>query len=399
MDMKYREILTGDRPLGKYPLHLLKRVDRPTNEYKGEIQRRDPEETAFARAASGEYGEDIAARSRAFHGREPILAAFASFQAYIAGFELPPVAGEKAPIPEDPHIMARHIKSLAYFAGADMVGVCKLPQSALYLHTESGEPIDCSLKYAIVLLNVKPMETLRSSYGREWIDDPASFTVYQKCACQAQVIAGYIRRLGRPAETSIFEKYLTLMPQLIIEAGLGEGSRMGIALNPFVGSTFKVSAVLTDLPLETDRPVDFGLQDYCTNCKICAEQCPARAISFGEKELYNGYETWPLKYRNCICGVMTNRYGNICERCTKVCPWNRPDNKPEDFKKWDGDPKFLLDSVNRQAGRLRENGFREPEEYTDKWWFPLSYADGRLVDSPEFNYAELNKMLALLHKK
>ena len=398
MDMKYREILTGERALGKYPLHLLKKVAAPTNKYEGEILRRGPEETAFERASSGEYGDDIAELCRKFHGREPLLASFATFQAHIATFELPPVCEEKAPIPEDPHVLSRHIKSLAYFAGADMAGICRLPQSALYLRTEAGEDINCDLKYSIILLNVKPAETIRSSYGREWIDDPTSFTVYQRCACQAQVLAGYIRRLGWPAETSIFDKYLTLMPQLVIEAGLGEGSRMGIPLNPFVGSKFKVSAVLTDLPLETDQPIDFGLQDFCASCKICAEQCATQAISHGDKELYNGYETWPLKYRNCITGVLTNKSGNICERCVKVCPWNRPDSRPEDFRDWDGDAGFLHDSVVRQAERLKANGYREPEEYTDKWWFPLSYVDGVLTDSPEFDYAELDRRLELLKK-
>ena len=399
MDMKYREILTGNRPLGKYPLHLLKRVDKPTTKYVGEINRRDPDETAFERAASGEYGEDMAARNEAFHGREPILASLATFQNYIAHFPLAPLAEEKAPIPEDPHILTRHIKSLAYFMGADMVAVCKLPQSALYLRTEERKPIECDLTYAIVILNVKHTDTIRSSYGREWIDDPTSFAVYQKCACQAQSVAGYIRRLGWPTETSIFDKYLTLMPQLIIESGLGEGSRMGIALNPFVGSAFKVSAVLTDLPLEADKPIDFGLQDYCGNCKICAEQCATGAISKGEKTVYNGYETWPLKYRNCMTGVLTNYYGNICERCIKICPWNRPANRPEDFRGWDGSLNTLHASVDHQAERLRANGFREPEEYTDKWWFPLVYSDGRLIDAPEFDYAELDKKLDALAKK
>ena len=395
MDMKYREILTGDGPIGKYPLHLLKRVDVPTNKYTGEIRRRDPSETAFARAESGEYGENIAANAKKFHGREPLLASFTAFQAYVAGFGLPPVAEKKAPIPEDPRILARHIKSLGYFQGADMVGICRVPQSALYLRTETGEPIECGLKYAILLLNVKHVETIRSSYGREWIDDPTSFAVYQRCACQAQTMAGYIRRLGWPTETSIFDKYLTVMPQMVIEAGLGEESRMGIALNPFVGSIFKVSAVLTDLPLEPDKPIDFGLQDYCAKCRICAEQCPMQAISHDEKQLYNGYEAWPLKYRNCVSGVMTNKTGNICERCVKICPWNRRDNKPEDFRGWDGDVRFLHESVDRQAARLKANGYREPEEYTNKWWFPLAYEDGELIDAPEFDYADLDRRLGL----
>ena len=393
MYMKYRAILTENGPLGKYPLHLLKQVDMPTNKYVGEIKRRDPDEIAFNRAAAGEYGEEVLKNSKTFHHREPILWAFAEFQAHIAKFQLPPVADEKAPIPEDPHVLARHIKSLAYFAGADMVGICELPRSALYLRKDDGEPIDCALKYAIVLLNVKHADTIRSSYGREWIDDPTSFVVYNKCATQAQILASYIRRLGWPSETSIFNNYLTLMPQLVIEAGLGEGSRMGIALNPFVGSTFKVSAVLTDLPLETDKPIDFGLQKYCSNCKICAEQCATQAISYGDKELYNGYETWPLKYKNCVTGVMTNKYGNICQRCAKVCPWNRLDNRPEDFREWDGSLGYLYDSVNHQAERLRANGFREPEEYTNKWWFPLEYVDDKLTDAPEFDYSQLDKKL------
>jgi hypothetical protein len=46
------------------------------------------------------------------------------FHAHLANYELPPVAEEKAPLPDDPHILTRHIKSLAYFLGADMVGVC-----------------------------------------------------------------------------------------------------------------------------------------------------------------------------------------------------------------------------------------------------------------------------------
>jgi len=398
MDMKYREILAGNKPFGKYPLHLLKRVGLPTTKYVGEIARRGQEETAFARAENGEYGENIAERSVKFHGREPILAAFTEFQAHVSKYEMHPIAEKKAPIPEDPHILARHIKALAYFAGADMAGICELPKSALYLKTETGEPIDRDFKYAIVLLNVKQKDTIRSSYGREWIDDPTSFAVYQRCACQAQVVTSYIRKLGWPAEASIFYKYLTVMPQLIIEAGLGEGSRMGIALNPFAGSAFKVSAVLTDLPLEPDKPIDFGLQEYCSNCKICAEQCATQAIPYGDKVIYNGYETWKMDYRKCITGALTNRYGNICQRCAKICPWNRPDNKPEDFRGWDGDIKFLYDSVNRQADRLRANGFREPEEYTDKWWFPLVYSEegADLLDAPEFDYTDLDRRLAAL---
>ena len=54
-------------------------------------------------------------------------------------------------------------------------------------------------KYAIVVLNAKDTDTIRGSYGLEWIDDSVSFQAYQRCALQCEVIADYIRRLGYPA--------------------------------------------------------------------------------------------------------------------------------------------------------------------------------------------------------
>ena len=53
-------------------------------------------------------------------------------QAHLAKYKLPDIAPETAPIPDDPRLLARHIKSLAYFLGADMVGICRLPQTAVY---------------------------------------------------------------------------------------------------------------------------------------------------------------------------------------------------------------------------------------------------------------------------
>jgi ferredoxin len=384
MNFQYRDILLGDSQLGPYPLEKLRHVDKPTTEYVGEINRRGRGDSGMVKALTSEAGRKIFERGGGvmFFDRDPLCSALSSFQSYLAKFELPECAETKTPLPEDPRILARHIKSLGYFLGADMVGICALPQSAVFAEID-----DCDYKYAIVLLNVKKAYITRQSYGREWIDDPCSFQSYQRCACQAQVMTSYLRRLGQRADSSIVNKYPTLMPQLIIDAGLGEGSRIGIALNPFVGASFKVSAVLTDLPLECDKPIDFGLQEYCANCKICAEQCTMQAISYGEKEEYNGYMKYTHDNVRCATGVITNPIGNICQRCTKTCPWNRRDSEPADFADWDGDIKFLHDSVNRQARLRRENDFVEPEELRDKWWFPLVRdTGGGIIEAPEFDY-------------
>jgi len=381
MDFQYRDILLNDKQLGPYPLEKLQRIDNPTTKYIGEIQRRSRQESGMAKAMASEAGKRIRESGTMFYDRDPLCSALSSFQSHIAKFALPEVADAKAPLPDDPRILARHLKSLGYFLGADMVGICALPESAVFV-----EEADCDHPYAIVLLNVKKAYITRQSYGREWIDDPCSFQSYQRCACQAQTITSYLRRLGWRADPSIVDKYPTLMPQLVIESGLGEESRIGIALNPFVGASFKVSAVLTDLPLECDKPIDFGLQEYCSHCKICAEQCPTQAISYEEKEEYNGYMKWKHNGVRCATGVITNAIGNICQRCTKICPWNRRDSSPEFFSEWDGDIQVLHDSVKQQAAFRYENRFVEPEELNEKWWLPLMRDGDAIIEAPEFDY-------------
>ena len=41
------------------------------------------------------------------------------------------VAEQKAPIPENPQMLSRHIKETAYFLRADVVGICHLPPYAV----------------------------------------------------------------------------------------------------------------------------------------------------------------------------------------------------------------------------------------------------------------------------
>jgi len=192
-------------------------------------------------------------------------------------------------------------------------------------------------------------------------------------------VANYIRRLGYSAEASYTFNYLTLMPQVLLDAGIGEVCRMGIILNPFIGTNFKASCVLTNLEIEADGPVDFGLQEYCRNCKICAEQCPAGAISHDDQELYNGYYTWKLNTRACAEFDILNKEGCVCGRCTKVCPWHRPHTEPHDFEGWNGDLTELYASVNKQRERLVKNNYVDPAERTDKWWFELDEVEGCLT--------------------
>lgn len=402
MNKERHAILYNDEQLGPYPMEKLKRVDEPTTRYVGEVKPRGRHESAPMKAARGEFGAKVQEKMVGSFDREPLFESLARIADHLNMVpELEP-APDKAPWTDEPNVTTRHIKKLAYFLGVDMVGICEVPKSALYTHQMDGTPIEeVTLKYAIVIIVGKKLDTLNATYGDEWIDDPISLQCYQRLSLISEDIAAYIRLLGWPARASVVEsKYLTLMPELIIRSGLGEGSRLGIALNPFLGAAIKGACVLTDLPLIPDKPIDFGLQEYCSKCTICAEQCLSGAIAKGEKTVHNGYETWLLNSKACLIKSISNDHGKVCGRCVKVCPWTRPDSRPEDFKDWDGDIKFLHDSVNRQAQWLKEHNYVHPDENSKKWWLPLERQDGKLAEGKEFNYnLHYKKMERLKAKK
>jgi len=379
--LEYHDILYNDDPIGPYPTQLLKRVERPTNRIPGPIRRVDQRDNVFARSFLGEYGDEIKREFLRLTVRYPIGASLVDLQNHINlyGKRKNKVAANKAPIPTDPRVVSRHLKCLGYFLGADIVGIGSLPQSAVYSRDMAGNPVDALFKYSIALVCRKSEPTLCASNGWEEIVDPASFQAYQRIAMQSEVMANYIRRLGYEAEATNMNNYLTLMPEIALACGIGEVSRMGIVLNPFLGANFKVAAVLTDLELEVDGYVDFGLQDYCASCTICAEQCPAHAITRGRQTLHNGYYTWKLNARACNDFDVLNKEGCVCGRCTKVCPWHRPHMEARDFAGWHGDLAWLHRTVDEQRERLIANDFVDPHERSGKWWFSLDEVDGELV--------------------
>lgn len=370
-------ILFEDGQLGPFPMHRLRRVDKPTNRISDNIQRVDSRETAFARAERGDYGPAAQRNFPLLAVKYPLSAAQVDLQKHLASIRHNEVADAKAPIPEDPKVITRHIKRLGYFLGADVMGVCQLPKSAVYSHDPDGNPIDIDYKYAVVIAMSKELQTVNASTGYDWIGDPVSFQAYNRLAIAARVIADYIGRLGYPAAAQhesfgVPGGYQVLMPPLLLWAGVGEVCRAGIILNPFLGIGFKSAAVLTDLPLVPDKPIDFGLQDYCRRCKICAEMCPAKAIPTGDKATYNGYQTWKLDEKRCCSFSLSNKKGTICEVCVKVCPWTNPHSWSQKLVPLRLEHSSLARRVTIKFDLMHGRGKAKEEE---KWWFDLEDAN------------------------
>jgi ferredoxin len=167
-------------------------------------------------------------------------------------------------------------------------------------------------------------DTMEGASGDDWISGSQSMRGYLRGAEIAGIMSEFLRAKGFPARSQTNADSDVLHIPLILWAGLGELSRIGeLVLNPFVGPRFKSVVFTTDLPLEADKPIDFGLQTFCGNCLKCARECPCDAIPFGDKVMFNGYEIWKPDVERCTRYRLTNPKGSACGRCMKTCPINK----------------------------------------------------------------------------
>lgn len=370
------------RDLEPFPMHKLKRVDRPTtviNEEK--VQRVRERESGFHKAAAGDYGPVLKREFRRFVPKHPLSGALSWMRNAMMPLVDGMIAAQKAPIPTDPALLTRHIKEAAYFLRADAVGVCELPRYAIYSHKfdfmkpDAGEvPIELNHKYAIPILIDQDCRTSQAYTGSDWISNAMSMMSYATSGFIAIILADYIRRLGYPAKAHYAPFYDVVLPPIILLSGLGEMSRIGDSvLHPFLGPRFKGAVVTTDLPLLPDKPIDFGLQDFCSKCKKCARECPSGAISDGGKEMFNGYEKWPMDKKRCTGMRVGNQRGSGCGTCIKVCPWSKPYTPFHRAVGW----AMRHSGIARSLAIWGDDflGYGKPD-YSRKWWFDLEDVAG-----------------------
>ena len=372
-------VLQSGKQLGPFPVHRLKKVDRPTTLVTDNIKRVDARENAFSKAMRGDYGSAVQREAPRSSVKYPLSAALSAIRQPVGAIEPNEVPDKVAPVPEDPMVLTRHIKRLGYFLKADIIGICNLPGSSVYSHDMQGNPIDIDYKYAIVIVLGKEYRTIAASNGCDWVTMPLSYVLYLRLAVISQTMANYIRRLGYRASAEHTGKTpggpRVLFAPLLLWSGIGEVSRAGIILNPFLGMNFKAAAVLTDMPLLPDSPIDFGLQDFCQHCRICAEFCPGSAIPSGDKVMYNGYETWKLDEQRCHSFRVLNKKGTYCGRCIKVCPWTKPYGRSHNVVRWAVQHSGLARRIATRASRILGP---DKARYNDKWWFNLEEVEGSL---------------------
>jgi reductive dehalogenase len=360
-----------------FPKDRIRRVDKPTTIITDSVQRIDQRNTAYGLADRGEYGPAVQKGVQtSLPGKYPLSAAQKDVIDHTALIDQNPVAARLAPVPQDPEVLTRHIKAVGLFLKADIMGTCHVPESAYYSHDKQGRPIEIKYKNAVLVVMRKESFAVHASTGSDWMGDPISFQAYQHLGMVAETIANYIRRLGWDASAqygpSFVDRYSVLLPPLLLSAGIGEVSRVGIILNPYLGLAYKAAAILTNMPLVPDKPIDFGLQSFCQECKICAQSCPSKAISMGDKVMYNGYQTWKLDTRRCASFNFTNKNGTMCNRCVKVCPWSNPATWTHNLVRTMVMNSHIAQTIAIRAAYLLKLGKDRPDH---KWWFDMEYMD------------------------
>ncbi len=307
--------------------HACRTVAQPTIVRTGPIERFDARQMGYARARAGDWGPVLQREIETSQAKEPLATALRAVNPAFHAIRDGEVNPRRAPLPE-PAALSRHIKAAARFLKADVAGVCELPPWAVYSRDWVRDPIVCDHRYAVVLVSAWDFDTMDASSGDDWISLSESYVAYNQSALISCTLAAYLRDLGYPARAHFQGAgtpcYDVLVTPLLLLAGLGEFSRAGWALNPLLGGRFKASVVTTDLPLQPDAPVDFGLQAFCRACKRCARECPSRAISDADHMVpRNGYLAYEFDPERCGKYRIMNRNGAWCGTCVKVCPWNK----------------------------------------------------------------------------
>ena len=248
----------------------------------------------------------------------------------------------------DPAEASKTVKKAAMALGADLVGICELDRRWVYLSNYEGRPdagrpivfepvgkwyatedkvvIPESHKYVVVMAVRMNRELFRYAPTRLMLG--ATIGGYNRIAGLSPAVAEFIRTLGYQAIPCANDTAMSI--PLAIDAGLGQQGRMGRIITPEYGSLVRLCKVITDLPLKPDKPIDFGVTEFCSVCTKCARSCPSQAISYGGRTWSGpspsnnpGILKWYLDADKCC--KMWGEFAAPCGICHAVCPFNKGD--------------------------------------------------------------------------
>jgi reductive dehalogenase len=287
--------------------------------------------------------------------------------------------------------MAGIVKAAARLYGAGLVGIAPMNEAYVNLQLPRNNPkqIDKDIvfedvdvpavtdsKFVIprrmkwVVAIAIPMDLDLLSRTPTALGDAATAMGYSHSAFVVSSLAEFIRGLGYQAIPSVNDTAQSI--PFAVDAGIGELSRLNRLVTPEFGAAVRLCKVFTDLPMACDKPVDFGLVEFCKTCKKCAESCPSRALSFDDEPSFktkgpwnnSGHKAWFEDSYKCF--QYWQKVNSGCGICLASCPYTK------------GAQAWMHEAVKATASiapaadgvfRIMDNAFgygkqRDPEQ----WW-------------------------------
>ena len=226
------------------------------------------------------------------------------------------------------------VKKFTLVNESDLVGIAEIDPDWIYEGYDLDEP-------RVIIIGVE-MDYAELAEAPPSFENPRAAVVvakeYNRAARACRKLRNFILSQGYYAKAyqGPYATALNFLPAAIA-AGLGELGKHGSLINRQYGSSFRLSAVTTDMPLRADSPDKFGADDFCLRCQACSNACPPDAIS-DEKQLVRGVEKWYVDFDKCI-----PYFGETlgCAICLAQCPWSRPGNAAN-----------LIQKLQKRAARL-----------------------------------------------
>ena len=226
---------------------------------------------------------------------------------------------------DDPAEMSAEVKKTVRMFGADLVGICRVDERWIYSHDRSGDPIVVPDAYRTAIVMGIAMDRHAVMTSPTYESAAATGIGYSRMAFAIACVAQFLRNLRYNAVPMGNDTALSI--PLAIDAGLGQLGRNGLLITPEHGPCVRLCKLFTDLPLEPDKPVDFGLTDTCRSCSQCADACEGEAISAAREPSFDvacpsnspGILRWAVHADRCYDFWARNTAA--CSNCIAACPF------------------------------------------------------------------------------
>jgi reductive dehalogenase len=276
------------------------------------------------------------------------------------------------------HPMAQHQegKEQKCEQGKDQQKTDQPPQDKYIVFADVDVPEVTDTKFVIprkmkwVVAIAIPMDVELLSRAPTALGDAATAMGYSHSAFVVSSLAEFIRGLGYQAIPCVNDTAQSI--PFAVDAGIGELGRLNKLVTPEFGAAVRLCKVFTDLPMACDKPIDFGLVEFCKGCKKCAEACPSRALSFDDEPSFKtrgpwnnpGHKAWFEDSYKCF--QYWQKVNSGCGICLASCPYTK------------GDQAWIHDAVKATASvapaadgvfRVMDDAFGYGKQHDpEQWW-------------------------------